>query len=599
MFDGHQTTHNNAYYAPPPSDWDRMYPYTADLMCLNWCTPTQPTINTTPRLVDTPLDVTAWTQALAHHPDQAFASYVLNGLREGFKIGFRHGCPLRSASSNMQSALTHPQVITDYIQAELAKGRLVGPLSPTSAPLGTHINRFGVIPKGHNTGKWRLITDLSYPPGHSVNDGIDPTLCSLTYTSVDEVAEIVTRLGRGALLAKIDIEAAYRLVPVHPQDRPLQAVQWEKHIYLDKMLPFGLRSAPKIFNALADALHWYLTQRGIPDVRYYLDDFIIVAPPNSQLCRRYIGILDEVCNTLKVPIAAHKRDGPTTCLTFLGIEVDTAAGHLRLPTEKLERLIALLAEWESKRSCVRKDLESLIGHLNHACKVVRPGRSFLRRMIDLLHAIHHPPHSQILIRLNANFRADLAWWATFVTHWNGVAFLNPPSSWPQHHITTDASGSWGCGAWHIKSWFQVQWDATTQNLSIAEKELIPIILACSVWAPRWRNTQVICHCDNQVVVACLRSRSSRVKVLMHMIRCLVYLEAQFEFHLSPLYISTHDNHLADDLSRNNLFSFLSKVPKADTHPSPIPRELIPLLTNPEQNDWTTPSWRQQFRSTFS
>ncbi len=70
--------------------------------------------------------------------------YVLNGLWEGFKIGLRHGCPLRSASSNMQSALTHPQVITDYIQAELAKGRLVGPLSPTATPLGTHLNRFGV-----------------------------------------------------------------------------------------------------------------------------------------------------------------------------------------------------------------------------------------------------------------------------------------------------------------------------------------------------------------------------------------------------------------------------------------------------------------------
>ncbi len=226
-----------------------------------------------------------------------------------------------------------------------------------------------------------------------------------------------------------------------------------------------------------------------------------------------------------------------------------------------------------KRSCIRKDLESLIGHLNHACKVVRPGRSFPRRMIDLLHAIHHPPHSQIPIRLNANFRADLAWWATFATRWNGVAFLDLPSSWPQHHITTDASGSWA------KSWFQVQWDATTQNLKKTNHSSMlglgppleehpgymslclnttsqqthltrgknrgskfsgtPLRKTCmlglAVWAPRWRNTQVICHCDNQVTVACLRSRSSRVKVLMHRIRCLVYIEAQCGFHLSPWY----------------------------------------------------------------
>ena len=73
-----------------------------------------------------------------------------------------------------------------------------------------HINRFSVIPKGHNTGKWRLITDLSYPHGQSVNDGIDPSLCSLMYSTVDDMADVVVKLGRGALLSKVDIEAAYQ-----------------------------------------------------------------------------------------------------------------------------------------------------------------------------------------------------------------------------------------------------------------------------------------------------------------------------------------------------------------------------------------------------
>ena len=89
-----------------------------------------------------------------------------------------------------------------------------------------HINRFGV-----NTGKWRLITDLSFPPDVSVNDGIDPALCSLSYTSVELVAGVAAGLGRGALLAKTDIESAYRIIPVHPQDRPLQAVGWNGKVY--------------------------------------------------------------------------------------------------------------------------------------------------------------------------------------------------------------------------------------------------------------------------------------------------------------------------------------------------------------------------------
>ncbi len=106
-------------------------------------------------------------------------------------------------------------------------------------------------------------------------------------------------------------------------------------------------------------------------------------------------------------MAEHKRDGPTTCLIFLGIIIDTLAGELRLPAEKLARLQALLHSWGDKKVCPRKELESLIGLLNHACKVVRPGRSFLRRMLDLLHNTHTTPGSSNMIRLNREFRSDL------------------------------------------------------------------------------------------------------------------------------------------------------------------------------------------------
>ena len=79
------------------------------------------------------------------------------------------------------------------------------------------------------------------------------------YTTVDEALQIVLLLGVGALLAKFDIQSAYRIVPVHPDDRPLLAMMWKGQLYIDTALPFGLRSAPKIFSALADALEWGLS----------------------------------------------------------------------------------------------------------------------------------------------------------------------------------------------------------------------------------------------------------------------------------------------------------------------------------------------------
>ena len=77
----------------------------------------------------------------------------------------------------------------------------------------------------------------------------------------------------------MDIESAYRLILVHPQDRILQVVEWEGKIYVDPMLPFGLRSAPNFFNAVADALNWCLQRARIRFILHYLDDFIVIAPP--------------------------------------------------------------------------------------------------------------------------------------------------------------------------------------------------------------------------------------------------------------------------------------------------------------------------------
>ena len=539
----------------------------------------------------------AWATALSRHSDRAFARYICTGLKFGFRIGFSGGTLLHSATENMHSTREHPSVVSDYLQKELALGRMLGPFNDTSHLPPLQINRFGVIPKGHTGDKWRLITDLSFPHGHSVNDGIDTAICSLSYSTVDEVANLVAAVGQGALLAKVDIESAYRLIPVHPDDRPLLAMQWDGQVFIDPMLPFGLRSAPKIFNAVADALCWHLHRSRIPIIRHYLDDFIIVAPPGSSQCSSSLTILDRECLSLGVPIADHKRDGPTTCLTYLGIEIDTVEGQLRLPATKLHHLQGLLSAWGVKRACTRKELESLIGLLNHACKVVRSGRAFLRRMLDLLHAVHRPPNSRLPIRLNAGFRADLAWWQTFVAHWNGISFLNPPTRLPRVEFTSDASGSWGCGAWHGHEWFQVQWNPASVNLSIAEKEFIPIILGCAAWGRGWHNHQVLCHCDNQVVVACLRSRTSRHKGIMHLLRCLVFVEATLGFYLVPLYTSSKENHFADALSRNNASHFLSKVPAASRTPTPVPVELIHLLLEPRA-DWTCPTWRPRFTDIF-
>ena len=154
--------------------------------------------------------------------------------------------------------------------------------------------------------------------------------------------------------------------------------------------------------------------------------------------------------------------------------------------------------------CSQKDLESLVGQLNHACKVVRAGQSFLRCMIDL----HSQNDPTVPIRLNWGFRTDLAWWSCSIDRWNGVSFLQTPESLHSVQVASDVSGSWGCGTWWDHSWFQLSWLPRTAELQIAVKELLPIVIGCAIWGLAWTNRRVIWHCDNQVVVACLYSCTS-------------------------------------------------------------------------------------------
>ena len=159
------------------------------------------------------------------------------GFRIGYDYSKQQGLPTQ-LRRNMMSAHQNPQVIEAYLESELRKGRIIGPFSRECIP-DVRVSPFGVIPKS-KPGTWRLITNLSSPEGSSVNDGIDKSLCSIRYMSVDDVFNLVKALGKGTLLAKLDLKEAYRVVPVHPEDRPLLGVEWEGRIYTDTALPFSL-----------------------------------------------------------------------------------------------------------------------------------------------------------------------------------------------------------------------------------------------------------------------------------------------------------------------------------------------------------------------
>ena len=538
--------------------------------------------------IRTPLNVFEWEKCLRTHPDKEFSEYIIQGLTQGFRIGFcYHNHTCQSARSNMQSAGTNPAVVRDYLRNEVQSGTLIGLLKKEAVP-GVHINRFGVIPKSQQPGKWRLIVDLSRPMSHSVNEGILKEHCSLRYPSVDDAVKVILALGPGTQLVKFDVKSAYRIVPVHPSDRLLLGIRWQGEVYVDTALPFGLRSAPKIFTAVADALQWILEQEGVPRMFHYLDDFLLFGAPGGSDGARIFNVAMDWCKKLGVPIADHKTEGPTSVLTFLGIEVDAVKMEIRLPPTKLLQLKAEIREWAGKESCTKRQLLSLIGRLQHACCVVQPGRTFLRRMIDFSTKFKQLHFER---RLNKGFQSDLQWWSSFLCDWNGVSMMGGVvHSASRVTLTSDASGSWGCGAFtSLGKWFMFKWPRSWASFHITVKELLPIVLAVALWGAEWKGMSICCQCDNAAVIAILRSGSYKNKLAMHLVRSLFFLAAKRGVVLAGVHIPGKENGPADALSRNKPDVFLTQIPFAQQEQSAIPPELVRLLVT-DRPDWTSRNW---------
>ena len=236
------------------------------------------------------------------------------------------------------------------------------------------IHALGAVPKA--TGGIRPITDCSRPPGKSVNSHCDSLLNEFSFKSVDDVVEF---MNGSDFMTVIDIKAAYRSVPILESHRKYQGFSWEymgaKRWFEDNCLCFGLKLGPMYFNYLSMFIFDVLTERGLKVVNY-LDDFIAV----SDSLELNVKARDEVVGLLRYlgfHVAFDKLTYPSTCVTYLGIEIDSEKMELRLPKEKLNRLREILSKTLSSKMISKKSLESLGGLLSH-CSFVKGSTPYIR-----------------------------------------------------------------------------------------------------------------------------------------------------------------------------------------------------------------------------
>ena len=524
----------------------------------------------------TPVHLDRLKVSLRRHPDQDFVQSLLHDMRYGAVIGYT-GDRSHLITPNLPSATLSPASVSEYLRAECAAGRMAGPY--TYLPFAhLRCSGVGLVPK--KSGKLRLIMHLSAPAGRSINDGISTDDYSLHYVTIDDAVKLMHKYGPGALLAKVDLRNAFRLCPVAPSDWPLLGIRWGGQFYVDKCLPFGLRSSPYLFNRLADALCWVACNKfGVKDLIHYLDDYLLVQPAQPLVSgRQQFYTLLATMEFLHVPLAegADKVCPPCTTLTFLGIELDSDAWEMRLPLAKLTEIKELLARWIHRTRCTKRELLSLAGSLSFAAKVVSPGRTFCRRLFDAASSLELMDKAG---PIDPDAMDDITWWHACIEAWNGKTILTDPV-WQKPADTqlyVDAS-DFGYGIVHGTTWALGKWLPEHQALSIEWRELFPIALVCTVLGRRLANQRLLLHCDNEAVCTIWKTGTSKAPNIMCLLRVALLAAAKHNLTVLVTHIRGTDNSLADALSRSQVDKFKSMLPHAEREPLPVDPQMVIALT---------------------
>ena len=282
-----------------------------------------------------------------------------------------------------------------------------------------------------------------------------------------------------------------------------------------------------------------MARRGFSSIVVFLDDFFILAPTYTE-CARALSVLLQLLRSLGFSIAWHKVVGPCTSLTFLGIDLDSISMTMKLPDIKQQKLLCLLRTFAARKRATRRQLQCLAGKLNWASQVIHGGRIFLRRILDMLTALHHPRHKMLL---SPEFHLDVAWWSTYLESFNGVSCL--PHEAPEFHVLTDASAE-GAGFACCHDWGYVRWSTDlplAANLHINEKEVLAVVLAAFRWTPLWRNSTVF------IQIIRLQSTALKSKGIMASLGQLFWLSAIYDFRLQIVHVPGRFHLLPDTISR--------------------------------------------------
>ena len=482
-----------------------------------------------------PINLPAWEHYLKDYPDQRLFQYF-----QYYDPDVLHNTDI----NNHFSALQYPTAVQEYLDKEKSLGAMLGPVNRVNYP-GFHCSPLLTRPK--DIDKRRVILNLSYPHGCSLNDNVDKLYFdgkrfALKFPSIDDIVHEFSKYSIEVLISKIHISRAFRNLRVDPADAIKFGIKWKDAFFLDVVAAFSWVHGSSSFQLAADAIT-YITERHGFKTFAYIDDFILVTEKN--IANQAFHILFNLFEELGLPMNRDKRTTPTHKLTCLGITIDLHENTLSIDPLKLGGIYMDCIKVLHKKFISKRALQSLSGKLLYLHKCVKPARTFVNRILTVFRK--HQDKSKILI--SEEFRQDVKWFTTFLPHFNGITILKKEPIRDSNTLHIDASLTGLGGVWGHRVYSTPIYPISDFELKIVHLEMFNILLSLRTWGDFWQHSTVSLFCDNLAVVQVVETSKTKDPFLAACIRNIWLITAALDINLEVSHIRGADNHIADLLSR--------------------------------------------------
>ena len=539
---------------------------------------------------------------LHDYPKEDIKNKLIRGFTHGFSIGCHTRPSPRPPPSNNKNVLEKPHIAQEMVDEEIHLGQMLGPYDSPPLP-GLVCSPLNLVLKAGDETKHRLIHNLVHPYDESsVNANILDSEAMVSYLKFDEVIKLALRHGPGAVAARVDYDAAFRLFPIIPQDLPLLGFTLNGKYYINSSMAFSSHSSCKIFEEFAVAMQWCMEQiTQSKDLSHYLDDFIMIHR-RFEKCLEYMNEMQHMCDRMGAPLSKKKTVGPVHIITFLGLLIDLIRQVIQIPKDKVDKAVILLQQVldtknnpsKNQRSKVTvKLLQQITGTLNFFCRAIPSGHPFIGRLYKAITTVTtegRKPNPKFKIRVNKGMEDDIRMWLRFLTDPTFAkhreipftTFLGKMDDGPL--IYADCVGcatkGFSCifpeqGLWAFGPWPREFFCQRKPNIMLLE--LYAIVVVVDIWASLLRNKHVRLRSDNMSTVYELNKKSSRKVECMALLWHLTHTCLSFQIYVTARHEPGKQNILSDILSRGKVRLFKEKTQgKFREYPTPLTLSLVPI-----------------------